>query len=211
MGTYTIKQGDHIARVAGKFGFRHYETIWNAGENAKLRELRHDPNVLYPGDVLFIPEKKDKDEVKPTAKQHRFRVKISRLKLRILVRDFDDLPLKGTACRLEIGGKTYNLSTDGTGKIEQLIPESAEDGLLAIPDLDYEIPVHLGHLDPVETESGWKARLINLGYYWGTVGDGDENLKLGWSLEEFQCDYHLPVTGKPDGATRAKLKEVYGS
>jgi LysM domain len=189
MGSYTIKQGDHLAKVAKQFGFRHYETIWNAGENAKLREQRPDPNVLYPGDVLFIPEKKDRDEFRPTAKQHRFRVKISKIKLRIVVRDFDNLPLANTGCRLEF----------------------AENGVLAIPDLDYEIPLHIGHLDPVEMDSGWKARLINLGYYWGSIDDGEEELRLGWSREEFQCDYHVTITGKPDGATRAKLKEVYGS
>lgn len=211
MGSYTIKQGDHLAKVAKQFGFRHYETIWNAGENAKLREQRPDPNVLYPGDVLFIPEKKDRDEFRPTAKQHRFRVKISKIKLRIVVRDFDNLPLANTGCRLEIEGEVYPLTTDGNGRIEQLIPESAENGVLAIPDLEYKIPLHLGHLDPVEMDSGWKARLINLGYYWGSIDDGEEELRLGWSLEEFQCDYHLTITGKPDGATRAKLKEVYGS
>jgi N-acetylmuramoyl-L-alanine amidase len=211
MASYTIKQGDHLAKVARQFGFRHWETVWKAGENADLRAKRPDPNVLYPGDVLFIPEKQDKEESKPTAKQHRFRVKISKIKLRIVVRDFDNLPLTNTECKLEVEGAVYPLTTDGKGQIEQLIPESAENGKLAIPDLDFELPLHIGHLDPVDIDTGWKARLINLGYHWGTLDDDKEDLRLSWALEEFQCDYSVTITGKPDAATRAKLKEVYGS
>jgi hypothetical protein len=211
MATYTIKQGDHLARVAKELGFRHYDTIWKHGENAKLREQRPDPNVLYPGDVLFIPDKKDKDESRPTAKQHRFRVKISKIKLRIVIRDFDNLPLANTECKLQVEGADYPLTTDGNGQIEVMIPESAENGSISVPDLDFQLPLHIGHLDPVEMETGWKARLINLGYYWGSVDDGHLEERLGFALEEFQCDYQIPITGKPDGTTRDKLKSVYGS
>jgi peptidoglycan hydrolase-like protein with peptidoglycan-binding domain len=31
------------------------------------------------------------------------------------------------------------------------------------------------------------------------------------ALEMFQADQELPTTGEPDDATKAKLKEVYGS
>ena len=30
------------------------------------------------------------------------------------------------------------------------------------------------------------------------------------AIEEFQCDYGMPVTGDMDDTTRAKLMEVYG-
>jgi len=212
MGTYhTIKQGDHLVKLAKQHGFLNYNTVWMAGENAELRAKRPDPNVLYPGDVVFIPDKVERFERRPTGQTHVFQLDLPKLKLRIKIRDFDNLPMAGLDCVLTVEGREYKLTTNGDGQIEQDIPHHAESGTLAIPALDIEYAVHLGHIDPVEQESGWKARLVNLGYYFGDIKDPEEDQRISWSLEEFQCDYGLTVTGKPDAATKAKLKEVYGS
>jgi peptidoglycan hydrolase-like protein with peptidoglycan-binding domain len=69
--------------------------------------------------------------------------------------------------------------------------------------------VRIGHLDPHDEDSGWQARLVNLGYIPGTLDDiTDDHFR--WAVEEFQCDHHLKVTGKLDDATRAKLKDSHG-
>ena len=51
--TYTVKQGDYLAKIAAQFGFTNLKTIWDDPQNAKLKELRKNPNVLFPGDQLF--------------------------------------------------------------------------------------------------------------------------------------------------------------
>ena len=57
MGTdYEIQQGDCLASIARNSGLL-WETIWNRPENSNLRTLRVDPNILFPGDILFIPDK----------------------------------------------------------------------------------------------------------------------------------------------------------
>jgi N-acetylmuramoyl-L-alanine amidase len=91
--------------------------------------------------------------------------------------------------------------------IEQQIPMTATGGMLTIQDM--EIPLEIGHLDPIEEVTGWQARLNNLGYYTGPIGEADEEqVRLG--VEEFQCDNGLSVDGVCGQNTQNKLKEVHG-
>lgn len=71
---YVIAQGDCIDSIALKHGF-FPDTLWNHGQNAELKSLRKDPNVLYPGDKLFIPDIQIREVDKATEKRHRFRRK----------------------------------------------------------------------------------------------------------------------------------------
>jgi hypothetical protein len=58
MGAYHIvRQREHISALAFLFGFLDYRAIWNHPENAALKDERQNPNVLYPGDRVFIPDK----------------------------------------------------------------------------------------------------------------------------------------------------------
>jgi N-acetylmuramoyl-L-alanine amidase len=208
--TYSIKQGDHLSGIAEKFGFRDYETIWNNPQNAALKKKRGNPHVLFPGDQLYIPDNDPKSVFIPTTKVSIFRIPSRPLLLRLALKDFDDRPLSATACVLEVAGVPHNLSTDAQGFLQLNIPKSARSGVLRVPDLELEVPFRIGDLDPPEEDSGWLARLINLGYYAGpAAGTDDEQIRF--ALEEFQCDHKLKVTGIPDGATRAKLKELHGA
>jgi N-acetylmuramoyl-L-alanine amidase len=55
MPYYTVKQGEHLSRLAKQFGFSDYSTIWDHPENAELKRKRNNPNVLYPGDTCSFP------------------------------------------------------------------------------------------------------------------------------------------------------------
>jgi hypothetical protein len=54
MYPYVIKQGDYLAKIAHRFGFDAI-AVWNDETNATLRTVRPNPNILYPGDVLYVP------------------------------------------------------------------------------------------------------------------------------------------------------------
>lgn len=71
---YEITQGDCIDSVALRYGF-FPDTLWNHGANTELKNLRKDPNVLFPGDKLFIPDLQIREVDKATEKRHRFRRK----------------------------------------------------------------------------------------------------------------------------------------
>jgi len=55
---YVVKRGDCLSRIAQQFGFSSYRTLYDAPENADFKAKRPDPNLIYPGDVINIPEAK---------------------------------------------------------------------------------------------------------------------------------------------------------
>ena len=206
--SHIVKQGDHLSRLAQQYGFRDYRIIWNHALNAELKESRVNPNVLYPGDVLHIPDKQPKTESRPTADVHRFEVSSPKLMLRLVVRDWSDQAMANCACELEIDGRKYPIRTDGQGRIEQAIPAASEHAVLRVPGLDMEMPLKIGHLDPADEDSGWVQRLINLGYHGKPLDDPGESRQH--AIQEFQCNHKLKITGDLDEPTRAKLKDLHG-
>jgi len=204
---YIVKQGDYLTQIARKFGFTDYKAIWDYPENAKLKDKRGNPNILYPGDVLFIPDKNPKQEPIATDQRHRFRVHAQGNILRMFIKNAEKNAIANTDCQLSIGSNTYSLTTDSNGKIEQTIPTNATRGELVIQDM--VIPLMIGQLDPIEESSGWQARLNNLGYNAGLPSSANEQ-QIRSAVEEFQCDYGLAVDGDCGPLTQKKLKEVHG-
>ena len=59
MPNHTVVQGECLSSIAAKAGFT-VDALWNLPENAQLKSTRKDPNVLYPGDVVFVPDPRPK-------------------------------------------------------------------------------------------------------------------------------------------------------
>jgi Putative peptidoglycan binding domain len=207
MPQHTVKQGDHISRITEQYRFRDYHTIWDHPNNAALKQKRQNPNVLFPGDQLFIPDKQYKKIGRATTKTHKFKIKTQTVMLRLVLRDLNSEPFRNLPCKLEVEGKTYQLKTNADGLIEQLIPKTAETGSITFQQ--FVVPLRIGHLDPVEEITGWRARLNNLGYNAGK-SDDVQDPQLRSAVEEFQIDYNLKVDGNFGPQTGAKLKEVHG-
>lgn len=212
---YTVQQGDHLSKIAKDNGFTDYTVIWDHPNNSDLKKLRQNPNILLPGDEIFIPDMEQKQESGATDKKHTFTVDKKTLKLRLVLEDIYEKPIAGASCALLVGDRTFQVTTDAKGKIEQEIPADAADGVLVIqsdgtPFQNDLIPLKIGHLDPVEFLSGQQARLNNLGYFAGVVG-GVDLPALQSAIEEFQCDHPpLKVDGICGPKTRTKLVEVNG-
>jgi hypothetical protein len=211
-GTYSVKQGDTIPSIASDYGFTDPNTIWNDPKNAKLKALRKNPQVLYPGDQVYIPERDPRIEQKPTDQLHKFVKHKPLLKLKLVLEDIYEEPIANAQCDLMLGTDTYQVTTDGQGRIEQPIKPSVRSGTIIIKDpqtaFQSEVfPIKIGYLDPVEELSGQVGRLDNLGYF---PGDGSDEDLFQSAVEEFQCDNNLPVDGICGPGTQAKLKEVHG-
>lgn len=211
---YTVQQGDHLSKIAKDNGFTDYTVIWDHPNNADLKKQRQNPNVLLSGDQVFIPDMEQKQESGPTDKRHTFTVDTKPLKLRLVLEDIYEKPIAGAQCALLVGTQTFQLTTDGKGKLEQDIPLDAQEATLVIrgdqtPFQNEIIPIKIGHLDPVEEISGQVARLNNLGYFPGPL-DGSDPDVFQSAVEEFQCDHSLRVDGDCGPKTQTKLKEVHG-
>jgi len=211
---HIVEQGEHLSKIAKDNGFPDYRLLWNHPNNADLKKERQNPNVLYPGDQVFIPDREEKQESGNTDKRHTFTVDKASLKLVLILEDVFEKPISGATCGLVVGSQSYVLTTDGNGKIEQEIPLDATSGILVIrgdqtPFQDDPIPLKIGHLDPLQEVSGQIARLNNLGYFAGQL-DGSDSAAFESAVEEFQCDHGLKVDGVCGPKTQAKLKEVHG-
>jgi hypothetical protein len=213
-GNYTVQQGDHLAKIAKTFGFSDWQTIWNHPNNADLKNQRQNPNVLYPGDVVYVPDRQLREESRSTDAKHNFVKKASDLKLRLTLRDQYEQPIANASCSLTLGVKSDTVTTDGDGKIEVDIQPDDHDGVLIIqdPETPFDntpISFKIGDLDPVDETSGQVARLNNLGYFAGDLQQPDP-ATFQSAVEEFQCDNQLTVDGICGPNTQAKLKAVHG-
>jgi hypothetical protein len=211
---YCVKQGDYLAKIAKENGFVDYRTIWDHAQNKQLKDKRKNPNVLAPGDQLFIPDKASREENAPTDQKHTYMAKTSKNILRLVLEDIYGKPIARAKCELRVEGEVFQIVSGADGKIEHEIPATAQNAELVIKEgntalKNVKLTVLIGHLDPVENVSGQKARLSNLGYYLGRLDIGDP-AKFRSAVEEFQCDFGLTVDGDCGPMTQAKLKQVHG-
>jgi putative peptidoglycan binding protein len=220
MGSYhTVKQGEHVSRIAADYGFANYGTLWDHPENAALKRARRNPNVIFPGDTVFVPDLDIRTLERDTDHRHRFRLFERPLSLRLVLDNSYGEPLEHASCTLLVETVTTELTTDEFGRVETDIPKRAEKALLRVSEtlrtsrteatIYREFDIEIGHLDPVEEVSGQLARLSNLGYYSGCDDSVDE-VEFRSAVEEFQCEHALVVDGKCGPKTQARLKEIHG-
>lgn len=96
---YVVQPGDCISSLAETNGLL-WENVWNHPENADLKRRRKDPNILFPGDVVLLPDVELRTESKPTDQVHKFALKRTMAKLRIRLMkqpDRDQRAPQGTA------------------------------------------------------------------------------------------------------------------
>jgi N-acetylmuramoyl-L-alanine amidase len=212
MPEYTVKQGDSTTSIAYDHGLQ-WETIWNHSSNTELRERRAHANILYPGDVIFIPVREEKLVSVSTEQLHRFRRRGVPEMLRISLLDEDDEPRSDIPYILEIDGRSFRGASNAEGIIEHPIPPNAMRGRLIVDESqEEEYHLNLGHLDPIDEISGVQARLNNLGFnYVGGDVNGEMETATVRALRAFQRKYNLPVTGEIDEATRRQLEELHQS
>jgi hypothetical protein len=213
MAIHKVKQGECISRISLRYGFADWSVVYDHPQNAEFREKRPDPNLIYPGDRLFVPEREQKLEPCATGRMHRFQVSTPQKILKLAVEDLAGNRLANAPYELVVEGRTYEGTTDGDGKVEQPIPVDAEVGILRVGKLLW--PLKIGHLNPLENApdegvSGIQARLRNLGYDPGPV-DHELGRRTRAAIRAFQRENPpLVVDGICGPKTRAKLIERHG-
>lgn len=206
---YVVEQGDCMSSISAQYGFD-WRTLWNHPENADLKSSRKDANILYPGDIVFIPDKAERQESCATDQRHPFVRTGQPETLRIRIYDEFGKPAKNTQYELVIHGVNNRKgTTSGDGELRLSIPPTATEARLFLGEHRREISLYLGGLDPLTETSGIQARLANLGYTPGPI-DGLMGPRTRQAIRDFQDQYALTVSGQPDDATRAKLKEIHG-
>jgi N-acetylmuramoyl-L-alanine amidase len=211
---HKVSQGEHASGISHQYGLTDYRKIWNHPSNSSLKQKRQNPHVLFPGDLVSIPDPEPRVESCCTDKRHSFRMRGPVLRLRLVLEDLFEKPIANARCVLVLENEFCDVTTDGDGRIDQTIPPDVCTASLVIQDaqtpFDFvQIPMKIGYLDPANEISGQQARLNNLGYFPGDSGDKEDSAFRS-AVEEFQCDHGLGVDGVCGPKTQARLKEVHG-
>jgi len=208
---HEVVQGDCISSISYRYGF-FPDTIWNDPANAELKSRRKNPNVLYEGDVVHIPDLRRKEVARPTDAQHSFVRKGVPELLHIVLLDSNGDPRRFLKYLLNIDGHLSEGQTNGDGDLKEAISPDARFGEIRLGEGSSQevIQLNLGYLDPVAKVTGLKQRLANLGYECGTI-DGETTPDLESALEDFQADTGLETTGTPDEQTEEELQGHHGS
>ena len=204
---YKVRKGESIASIAFERGL-FPDTIWDDPKNKELKEKREHPDVLMPGDIVFVREKEEKEESCDTEQKHRFRRKGVPAKLEVQLME-DGEPRDNLEYRLIIDGIPIDGKTDSDGWVKHSIPPNAKKGELKIGDSEV-IDLDIGHLDPVTTIEGVQQRLNNLNFNCGEPS-GKLDERTSAAIRSFQQEHDLEGTGNPNEATESKLVEVHGS
>jgi len=214
---HIVRPGDCIASIARQYGFSDPSLIYNDPANQDLRRLRPNPNQLYPGDVVHLPEKEVLLEARlRTGQKHVVVVPTARRKVRVRVLDAAGKPRANQAFTIEVdsksGNRKYEGTSDGDGVVEKTISASIMSATLKIGEVT--LALQIGHLNPLSEAgddgvSGAQARLRNLGYRPGLI-DGQLGPKTTAALRQYQQDMELEVTGDLTDETLASLADDHG-
>ena len=212
---HKVKQGEGIKKIAQEYGFPFWKTIWDDSDNAALRDLRKNPGILQPGDIVIIPDLITKQETAATEMRHKFVYKVPGMTetLRLKLLDRDNAPLAGKPFLLAVDGEEIEGSTDGDGMLEQEIPANAKEGRIEIEGNVWFL--ELAHLNPVDEAAsdgnvlGVQSRLSNLGIPCPESGEFDEATSM--AVRAFQKLAGFDETGELNDETKAALKERHGS
>ena len=207
MAKYIVKQGECIESIAFEHGL-FWETVWNDSQNAELKQKRKDPNVLLPGDEVFITDKREKTESCATEKRHRFRKK--GVPAKVVIRfEIDGEPRADEPYFLVIDGISSIGRTDDEGMVKLFISPGAKKGRITFPGSERQYELILGGLDPITELSGVQGRLMDLGLFGGPV-DNKMSPELAEAVRRFQEMNDLEATGTLDDDTRQTIDKVFG-
>jgi len=217
---HVVQQGEYLASIAQQYGFADWHIIYDHPQNADFKTMRPNPNILLPGDEIYIPDKEQKQESGATENHHRFQVKSpEKVWLKVVLKDAEGEAIASQPYTLTIAGRALKGTTDGTGLVQQEIPIGVTSGSLTLDNLGLSWDLRIGHLDPVRDEgsqeaviSGVQARLNNLGFFCGEA-DGILGPRTKNALMQFQrvvLNREDP-TGEPDADTQTALMQQHGS
>ncbi len=165
MQPYIIRQGDHLSSVAYRCGFD-ADAVWNDPKNAQLRQVRPDPNILDPGDVLYIPDQ-DAPPVMKSLTTGSTNAFVSDAPTVTLTQQFigpDATTYASRAYTIQELDQLTGLATDENGFARFPVPVTLATATLVFTDTGELWALRIGEMDPINTPLGIFKRLQNLGY-----------------------------------------------
>ncbi|MFO0555575.1 MAG: peptidoglycan-binding domain-containing protein [Polyangiaceae bacterium] len=207
MPPYVIKQGDYLTKLAHELSFDP-DTVWNHEKNAALRERRPNRDILYPGDILEIPDAEPNAAPVQQGSSNDYSAAIPKVKITVLL-EGPEGPLANEPFSIEGLAETTG-STNGAGEIDLEIPVDVKSFTVSLTQKEYAYNILVGHLDPPTEDSGIRQRLTNLGIF-RRASPPEDAAAYRAAIREFQRQKSLPITGEVDDATREAIVSAHGA
>ncbi len=206
---HIVRPGEHLGAIAYRAGVPEDE-IWNAPENARLKEARPGGHMLVAGDLLHVKETPPPSPISLRVGGDTTVVAtIPKVKVRaVLVKQ--GKPLAGEPWHLEARGEKASGVTKADGAIELEVRVTTRDATIVLEKTGGRRTLSVGGLDPADTPSGCAHRLANLGLYRGKATTRFTDA-LRDALKKFQRAQKLTETGELDEVTRDALVKAHGS
>jgi hypothetical protein len=205
---YVVQQGDHAIKVAFRFGLSK-DALWANPKNAALGEQRKKGDLLYPGDVLYVPAEPPEPLPLTSGGPNKYSAVVPTVPLKLEL---------GSPSR-SLGGQPFEVhgaegepirgTTTGTGHVEVEVPVWVREVTVKLPKAGLVVPIRVGDLDPIEESSGAAQRLRNLGF----MPDGHEldPAQLTAGVRAFQAAHGLEPNGELTAETQKALLDAHTS
>ncbi|NUP12818.1 MAG: peptidoglycan-binding protein [Polyangiaceae bacterium] len=208
---HVVRQGEHVAKLAFVRG-ADAEEVWNHPSNDNLRAKRSSMDVLYPGDVIHLPEGATTPLPLEKGSNNRYTARIPRRKLTLALASTRG-PYANEPYEIRgLPGPPDAIARKGTtgpnGEVDVVVPVTVRELGVFLPNPNLTYLVRVGDADPIAEASGVQKRLENLGFLERGVEHDPEEMQAG--VRAFQAKTGLPVTGKVDKPTLDKLAEQSG-
>lgn len=205
---HTASGDEDIPEIASKKGFRNPSFVFDAPDNEQLRTDRPNLNQLAKDDAIKIPSKEalpmrlDSGQLHPLTLASR---PVEKLRIQLEVEG----PFR---YELRVGSSTFTGSGEGSTLLEHEVSVQSKTGKLTIklgeraPFTELKWDLKLAALEPVVTDKGLQARLMNLWFDpQGVDGQIGKNTKA--AITAFQTFAGLEPTGEADDTTRQELEK----
>ncbi|WP_242395906.1 peptidoglycan-binding protein [Anaeromyxobacter oryzisoli] len=217
----TAKLGDTLGAIAAREGVP-LDVLWNHEKNRAVRERGH-PDLVYPGDSVFVPFPEEKWAQGQTGGEIAAKLNVPPVPLRLRIH-VNGVPTEGVTCtpsfapeepkKTEKGGKLELALRPGVGKFTmhvELPPPKKKEGEEGDPPPllapKRELTFLVGHL--VNDVALLQARLTNLGFHCGAI-DGQLGKRTRGALRRFQKAFGLERNGDPEHRpTQDKLRQLH--
>jgi N-acetylmuramoyl-L-alanine amidase len=220
---HRVQQGECLVKIANRYGIRDWKRVWQHAQNEALRKKRKNPNVLLPGDPLFVPGVRIHEIQRSTGTTQRIVLTgDSEIELDLVLEGGPGQPLAGQpyVARYFDGGKDVVIEgrvLSNQGRLQLKVPVTVETLEITLSELAETVVLTLAGLDPTLDDStrtaeitGVQQRLHALGYHCAVSGELDEATRA--CLARFQRAElaRKEPAGELDPETRFKLEEIYG-
>ena len=131
MPDHAVQPGDCFSSLAKENGYFNYRTLYDHPDNGPIKGTRTNPNSLIEGDVVKIPDKRQKKVALTLDGEKKFVVDRRKTKLRLSVVDVESKAPKVTKCKLTVGTASLSkLAPNGLMELE--IDAADKSGTLSL-------------------------------------------------------------------------------